>query len=115
MQPSLALAAAAPAPQCRPTDDARFDTDVRAAGLALVKFTGRWCPPCKAIQPTLDAIAAAHPSLTVLTLDVDEQQQVAQRYGVRSVPTLIAFRQGRPVGQLVGNLPREKIERLLGF
>jgi thioredoxin 1 len=50
----------------------------------------------------------------VLSIDVDEQQALAQRFGVRSVPTMIAFRNGRPLGQLVGMASRSTIEKLLG-
>ncbi len=88
---------------------------MKSAPIVLVKFTGAWCPPCRALEPTLDAIAAARPSLIVLTVDVDEQQLLAQRYGVRTVPTLLLFRDGRPAGQVVGNLPRERLERALGL
>jgi thioredoxin 1 len=52
--------------------------------------------------------------LLVLSVDVDEQQALAQRFGVLSVPTMIAFKSGRPVGQLVGNASRSTIEKLLG-
>lgn len=100
-------------PRQRDTDDAHFDADLKSAPLVLVKFTGTWCPPCRAMQPTIDAIADERKDLLVLSIDVDEQQLVAQRFGVRSVPTLIAFRNGRPIGSLVGHLPRATIDKLL--
>ncbi|MBL9039525.1 MAG: thioredoxin family protein [Archangium sp.] len=101
--------------QLRTTDDASFDADLGSARLVLVKFTGTWCPPCKALQPTLDAVARDRRDLVVLSVDVDASQQVAQRYGVRAVPTLIAFRDGKPFGQLVGNQPRSTIDKLLAI
>lgn len=97
----------------RATTDERFDADIASAPLVLVKFTGEWCPPCKALQPTLNALVRDRPELLLLTLDVDDHQRVAQRYGIRGVPTLLAFRNGSLVGQLVGNQPRARIDRLL--
>lgn len=112
MMPALAVPAAET--RLRVTDEKRFDADVASAPLVLVKFTGEWCPPCRALQPTLEAIARDRADLVVLSVDVDSEQAVAERYGVRSLPTLIAFRQGKPAGQLVGNQPRRAIEKLLG-
>lgn len=102
-------------PHPRRTDDVSFATDVAAAPLVLVKFTGTWCPPCRALQPTLDAIARDRADLLVLSVDVDDNQALAQAYEVRSVPTLVAFRDGRQVGRLVGNQPRARVEALLGL
>jgi thioredoxin len=100
-------------PQPRHSDDASFAADIAAAPVVLVKFAGTWCPPCRALQPTLDAIARDRQDLLVFAVDVDESQALAQRFGVRSIPTLVAFRDGRPIGQLVGNQPRARIEALL--
>ena len=97
----------------RRTDEATFAADVAAAPLVLVKFAGTWCPPCRALQPTLDAIVRDRRDLVILSVDVDDNQSLAQRYEVRSVPTLVAFRDGRPIGRLVGNQPRARIEDLL--
>lgn len=97
----------------RTTDDSRFDDDVNAAPLVLVEFGSSWCPPCKAIKPTLEAMASARPEVPVLYLDVDESQAVTQRFGVRSIPTLIAFRNGKATAQHVGAAPRAKLEALL--
>lgn len=100
-------------PRFKETDDTRFDADLRSSSLVLVKFTGQWCPPCRAIQPTLEALVSERADLVVLSLDVDEHQGVAQRYGVRSLPTLIAFRDGRPIGQYVGAASRSTLEKML--
>lgn len=97
----------------RTTDDSRFDADVSSAPLVLVEFGGAWCPPCRALTPTLEALAKERPDTPVLYVDVDENQAVTRRFGVRSIPTLIAFRNGKATGQLVGAVPRRKIEALL--
>ncbi len=96
------------------TDEQHLDAELRAAALVLVKFTGAWCAPCRALQPTLEKLVHERDEVTVLSVDVDTQQAVANRFGVRAVPTLIAFRQGRPIGQLVGNASRTAIDKLLG-
>lgn len=98
----------------RHTDTQHFDADLGSAPTVLVKFTGTWCPPCRALQPTLEAVARARTDLVVLEVDVDAETPVAERFGVRAVPTLIAFRHGKPVGQLVGNQSRARIETLIG-
>lgn len=100
--------------QHRKTDAQHFDSDLTSAPLVLVKFSGTWCPPCRALEPTLEAVARDRRDLLVLSVDVDEEQAVAQRFGVRAVPTMIAFRAGRPIGQLVGNASKSSIEKLLG-
>ncbi len=100
-------------PRLRVTDDVHFDADVASAPLVLVKFGGTWCPPCRALEPTLDALVRDRADVTVLSVDVDTEQAVSQRFGVRSIPTMILFRQGKPAGQLVGNQPRASIEKLL--
>lgn len=97
----------------RPTDDSKFEADVSSSPLVLVKFTGQWCPPCRALEPVLEKLSEERRDVLVLSVDVDENQQVSQRYGVRSVPTLIAFKKGRPSGQLVGAMPRRMIDALL--
>ena len=97
----------------RPTDDSKFEADVSSSPLVLVKFTGQWCPPCRALEPVLEKLSEERRDVLVLSVDVDENQQVSQRFGVRSVPTLIAFKKGRPSGQLVGAMPRRMIDALL--
>lgn len=97
----------------RDTDDAKFHEDLKSAPLVLVKFAGAWCPPCRAMQPTIEALVNERPELLVLSVDVDSEQRVAQHYGVRAVPTLIAFRNGRPIGQLVGLATRTMLDKLL--
>jgi thioredoxin 1 len=98
----------------RDTDELSFEADLKSAPLVLLKFSGTWCPPCRALEPTIAGLVAGRQDLLVLSIDVDEQQALAQRFGVRSVPTMIAFRNGRPLGQLVGNASRSTIEKLLG-
>ena len=95
--------------------DATFDQQVLTAGGAvLVDFTARWCPPCHALAPVLDELAREQAErLTILKLDVDENQRVANQFGVMSFPTLILFRDGQPVKQIIGARPKARLLREL--
>ena len=84
--------------------DATFDETIAAAGEAVVvDFWAEWCGPCKMIAPILDEIANEHAGkISVAKLNVDENPDVARRYDVMSIPTLIVFQDGQPVKRLVG-------------
>ncbi|MCY1083111.1 thioredoxin [Archangium lansingense] len=77
----------------------------------LVDFTAAWCAPCRAIKPSLEALASQYKGRVKVTrLDVDDNLVTAQEYGIRSMPTLLFFKQGKVVGQIVGAVPRAKLE-----
>ena len=80
----------------------------------LLDFTGTWCPPCRMIAPHLDAIEAEYGNrVMVARIDVDQNPELAERFGVHSLPTLIMMRQREVVGQIVGAVPRERIRALV--
>jgi thioredoxin 1 len=88
--------------------DASFSEQVlQSDKLVLVDFWATWCGPCRAVAPVLEEIAAEHAdTLTVAKLDIDQNPAVARDYRVLSVPTLILFKGGEPVKQIVGAKPK---------
>jgi thioredoxin 1 len=91
--------------------DASFQADVlEADGPVLVDFWAPWCGPCRVVHPILEEIAAEREELTVLSLNVDDNQQTAGRYEVLSIPTMILFKDGAEAKRVVGALPKRRLE-----
>ena len=74
----------------------------------VVDFWAAWCGPCRVMSPILEEIAERD-DLRVVKVDVDANQRVAARYGVLSMPTFMVFRDGAPVGQIVGSRPKQRL------
>ncbi len=92
-----------------------FDSEVvKADQPVLVDFWAEWCGPCLAIAPTITAIAKEYTKkVKVGKVNVDQNQQVAMQYGIRSIPSLLIFNKGKVVQQIVGAVPKESITKLL--
>jgi thioredoxin 1 len=100
--------------------DASFDKEVISSPIpVLVDFWAVWCGPCKLIAPVVEQIATEYSGkIKVGKVDLDQFKQAATKYGIRSIPTLMIFKEGRVVEQIIGtiskNLLMEKIETHLG-
>ena len=92
--------------------EANFDAEVLSSSKpVLVDFWAAWCSPCRAIAPTIERLADEFEgSAKVGKVDVDEQQSLALRYGIQSIPTMLLFQNGQVVDQVVG-APREELLR----
>ena len=82
-------------------DKEEFDAAVKE-GLVLVDFFATWCGPCKMLSPVLEEVANENPDLLVLKIDVDEVGELAARYGIQSIPTLMLFKNGERLDVRVG-------------
>ena len=80
-------------------------TTIPSSGLVLLDFTAQWCPPCRQLEPVLESIGHAY-QLPVVAIDVEVERDLAQRFGVKSMPTVVLWRDGREVGRMVGARPR---------
>ncbi|MCL2618851.1 MAG: thioredoxin [Defluviitaleaceae bacterium] len=79
----------------------------------LVDFYANWCGPCKVIAPILDEISGERDDVVICKINVEDAPEVASKYGVRSIPTLISFRGGEVVKRVTGSLPKEGILGIL--
>ncbi len=79
----------------------------------LVDFWATWCGPCRMLSPVVDEIAQENDAVKVGKVNVDEQPELASQFGVMSIPTLMVFRDGKPVNTSVGAVPKAKILSML--
>ncbi len=99
----------------KPVTEATFENEVLGArGPVLVDFWADWCMPCHAVAPILEQIAEER-NLTLVKVDYDQEQELAERYGVQSIPNMILFEDGEPRAQTIGALPKSALERAPGL
>jgi len=102
------------------TTDATFESDVLNSDQpVLVDFWATWCGPCRTIAPTIEELATEYEGKAkVVKLDVDNNPLVAQQFSIRSIPSLLFFKDGKPVDQMVGVVPKktlaDKLDSLMG-
>ena len=93
--------------------DTDFEQEIeKHQGLAVVDFWATWCAPCRMVAPVLDQLAREYQGKAkVAKLDVDSNQQTAIRFNVRSIPTILFFKDGKLVDQVIGAVPRPQLEQ----
>ena len=98
-----------------PITDNDFDQNVlRSDKPVLVDFWATWCGPCRMVAPIVDELAEEYDGrMSFVKLDVDENPKTAAKYGVMSIPTLLIFKKGEPVSNIVGSRPKAELKRSL--
>ncbi|MFA7325169.1 MAG: thioredoxin [Candidatus Kapaibacterium sp.] len=95
--------------------DANFTKEIKNSDVpVVVDFWAAWCGPCRMIAPIIDELAAEYDGKAMIAkVDVDNNQQVAMQYGIRSIPTILMFKGGEQVETIVGAVPKEQIQSKL--
>ncbi len=95
--------------------DSTFESEViKSETPVLVDFWAPWCGPCRMLSPVVEEIATSYTGrLKVGKVNVDDNQQITMKYGIRSIPTLILFKDGKAVEQVIGAVPKTEIERII--
>ena len=97
--------------------ESTFDQEVTESEKpVIVDFWAEWCGPCHAVAPVLDKIASEREGeLKLVKVNIDEEQGIAQRYGIASIPTMVLFKDGQPAAAAIGAQPKGSLEKQLGL
>ncbi|MCH4019610.1 MAG: thioredoxin [Erysipelotrichaceae bacterium] len=92
---------------------AEYDETLKNNKSVFVDFYADWCGPCKMLGPVVEQLAGENSDVTFIKVNVDDNPEVAERYGIMSIPTLIAFKNGEVAGSSVGFQPKEAVQELI--
>ena len=93
---------------------ANFESEVLKSDIpVLADFNAGWCGPCQAMKPMLDELAAGNPGYKIVSIDIDEEDELAEEYDVSSIPCLVVFKGGEEVNRSVGLIPQDAIAELV--
>ena len=97
--------------------ESTFDQEVLESETpVLVDFWAEWCGPCHAVSPILERIVdERNGELRLVKVNIDEEQELARRYGIQSIPAMVIFKNGEPAAAAVGAMPKGALERALGL
>lgn len=84
--------------------------EITAADKAVLRFTATWCQPCKSLEPIFNEVAAEHPEMKTFVIDVDQYGDIAQKFGIRGIPTLMRIEKGSVKLQKSGARPKPEVE-----
>jgi thioredoxin 1 len=90
-----------------------FKDKIEKGGIVFIDWWADWCGPCKAFAPVYEKVAEANPDITFAKIDTDKEQELAAAFGIRSIPTLMIFREGIPLFAQPGALPQQALEELV--
>src|SRR5436853_7510939 len=94
--------------------DSNFDQVINSGKPALVDFWAPWCGPCRIVGPIVEELAPSYEGRAVITkMNVDDNPEVAQKYGVTSIPTLMMFKGGKLVDRVVGAMPKGELQKFI--
>jgi thioredoxin 1 len=93
------------------TQEREWDSLVSGKKLVAADFWAPWCPYCMRLKPIFESLASNYPDITFVKINVDEQQELGSRYGIRGIPVMKFFCEGREVGEIVGYVSQNELEK----
>ncbi len=94
--------------------DAEFENEVlHSETPVFVDFWAPWCGPCRVVAPIVEELAGIYENIKFIKINVDDNPVTPSKYGIRSIPTLMIFKDGKPQGTIIGAVPKREIEELI--
>ena len=93
----------------------KFENEVlKSDKTVLADFNANWCGPCRMLRPTLEALAKEHDDFKIVSINIDDEEELAENYNISSIPCLIVFKDGTEIKRSIGLKNKEEIENLVG-